>query len=214
LVALYLRHQHHDVHVEHSGDRARERIATESFDLFVLDVMLPGVDGLTLSREALARGNAAVILLTARTLEEDRIAGLDLGADDYVPKPFSPRELVARVNAVLRRVPPGGDGTRRFGDLEIDRARRHVVIRGEPVELTSSEFALLDALARRPGHVLSRGQLLEHLPGGAVDTLDRTVDVHIRNLRRKIEVDPSTPVILQTVTGAGYRFVAPVGRAT
>lgn len=206
LVALYLRHAGHDVRVEHAGDTAQRVLAAEVFDLLILDVMLPGVDGLTLCREARQRTGTAVILLTARTQEEDRVAGLELGADDYVPKPFSPRELTARVQAVLRRVPPASADVLARGRLRIDLARRDATVDGRTVSLTASEFAVLLALARRPGQVLSREQLLAHLPGDTTDTLDRTVDVHVRNLRRKIEPDATAPTFVQTVVGAGYRF--------
>ena len=206
LVALYLRHAGLEVHVEHSGTGAQRRLATEEFDLLLLDVMLPGVDGLTLCREARQRGQTAIILLTARTQEDDRIAGLELGADDYIPKPFSPRELTARVQAVLRRVPPGAADILARGALRINLARRDVSVGNRTVELTASEFAILVALARRPGHVLSREQLLAQLPGDTTDTLDRTVDVHVRNLRRKIEPDAAAPRFVQTVVGAGYRL--------
>jgi DNA-binding response OmpR family regulator len=206
LIALYLRHAGHAVEVEHAGDRALGRLADERFDVLVLDVMLPGIDGLELCRRARARGGIGILLVTARTREDERIAGLDLGADDYVTKPFSPRELVARVHAVLRRVAPDAAAVLTRGDITIDRERRTVMVRGRCAELTSSEFALLEALAREPGRVRSRGQLLDLLPGGAEAILDRTVDAHIRNLRRKIEPDPSLPVYIETVVGAGYRF--------
>ena len=206
LVALYLRHAGHRVVTENTGDGAMARIEREAFDLLVLDVMMPGVDGLTICREVRARGGPPVILLTARTLEDDRVEGLDSGADDYVAKPFSPRELVARVAAVLRRVPPGAHRTLSRGSIQVDLGTRRVVAHGRDVELTSSEFALLVALMRRPGHVLSRQQLLAALPGEGAAALDRTVDVHVRNLRRKLERDPARPELLQTVIGAGYRF--------
>lgn len=206
LVALYLRNDGHRVHVEGAGGRALARIESEPFDLLVLDVMVPEVDGLELCRRARARGPTPIILLTARTREEERVEGLDIGADDYVPKPFSPRELAARVRALLRRSPPGDEDVLVRGEIAIDLARRTVRVRGRGVELTPTEFELLAALARRPGHVWSRDRLLELLPGGPFETLDRTVDVHVRNLRRKIEPDPARPVIVETVFGAGYRF--------
>lgn len=207
LVALYLRNDGHRVEVERAGDRALERIESEAFDLLVLDVMVPEVDGLELCRRARARGEIPIVFLTARTREHERIEGLDLGADDYVAKPFSPRELAARVRALLRRSPPGGEEVLVRGEVAIDSARRTVRIGDRAIELTPTEFALLAALARRPGHVLTRDRLLELLPGGPYETLDRTVDAHIRNLRRKIEPDPSSPRYVETVIGAGYRFV-------
>ena len=207
LIALYLRHAGYRVDVETTGYGALDRIARESFDLLVLDVMLPGVDGMRICRDVRAQGGPPVILLTARALEDDRINGLESGADDYVAKPFSPRELVARVAAVLRRVPPGAHRTLSRGAVQVDLATRKVNAHGRAVELTSSEFALLVALMRRPGHILSRAQLLAVLPGESSQALDRTVDVHMRNIRRKLELDPAKPQLLQTVVGAGYRFV-------
>ena len=209
LVSLYLRHAGHTVSVEHTGDRALSRIAQEPFDLLVLDVMLPGADGLALCRKAREREGTAVVLLTARAREEDRVLGLELGADDYVTKPFSPKELVARVQAVLRRVPPqDGDALVR-GAMRIDCALRQVTLDGRVVDLTPSELAVLYALALHPGRIVTRGRLLLRLPRDSAETLDRTVDVHIRNLRRKIERDPASPEWIQTVVGAGYRFAPP-----
>ena len=209
LVALYLRHAGFRVSVEHAGDKALARLRDERFDLLIVDVMLPGATGLEICRQVRASGTAGVILLTARTAEADRIEGLELGADDYVPKPFSPRELVARVRAVLRRRPRDTGDLLVRGDIAIDRATRIVTVRGAPVELTPSEFAILELLAQRPGHVRSRAQLLEVLPGARGENLERTVDVHIRNLRRKIEREPSDPRVVQTVLGTGYRFAPP-----
>lgn len=207
LIALYLRHAEYNVFVEHAGDRALDRINNESFDALVLDVMLPGVDGLTLCRAARSRGGVGVLLLTARTLEEDRVSGLEMGADDYITKPFSPRELVARVGAVLRRAPRDETASILRGPLRIDLPSRRVAVSEQPVDLTASEFNLLVALARRPGHVLNRGQLLKCLPGGPSGAMDRTIDVHIRNLRRKLEVEPNASRCIETVIGVGYRFV-------
>ena len=204
IVADYLRHEGHDVTVEHAGDRAEARLDRETFDLLVLDLMLPGVDGLTLCRKAREREGTAVILLTARTREEEKVAGLTLGADDDVTTPFSPRELVARVAAVLRRVPPGEGDVLVRGAMRLDASQLQVTLDGRAVDLTPSEFAILRALALRPGRAVSRAKLVESLPGGSGDTLDRTVDVHVRNLRRKIERD-----CIQTVVGAGYRLVPP-----
>lgn len=209
LVALYLRHAGHDVSVVHSGSNALRTLRERAFDLVVLDVMLPGVSGLELCRHVRQQGTAGIILLTARTSENDRIAGLDLGADDYVSKPFSPRELVARVQAVLRRRPPESSALLVRGSIRIDRGQRSVTVNGEPVILTPSEFALLETLAVRPGHVRSRAELLDALPQERDSSLERTVDVHVRNLRKKIERDPSQPQFIQTVLGSGYRFVVP-----
>jgi len=204
LVATYLRHAGHDVAVEHAGDRAASRLERETFDLLVLDLMLPGVDGLTLCKKAREREGTGVILLTARTREEEKVAGLNLGADDYVTKPFSPRELVARVEAVLRRVPPGEGDVLVRGTMRLDGSQQSVTIGGRTIDLTPSELAILRTLAQRPGRVVSRARLVEMLPKGSADTMDRTVDVHVRNLRRKIATD-----CIETVVGAGYRFVPP-----
>jgi DNA-binding response OmpR family regulator len=179
------------------------------FDLAVLDVMLPGTSGLDLCRQIREQGTIGIIMLTARIAESDRVAGLELGADDYVSKPFSPRELVARVAAVLRRRPPESAGVIIRGPLRIDRAQRRVTLDGRAVELTPSELAMLETLVSRPGHVRSRAQLLEALPQERDSNLERTVDVHIRNLRKKLELDPARPAMIQTVLGSGYRFMVP-----
>src|SRR5688500_482253 len=191
LVELYLSHDGYRVSVEHDGTRALERVRAETFDLLVLDVMLPGVNGLELCREVRRQGPTPVILLTARTLEEERVAGLELGADDYVCKPFSPRELVARVSAVLRRVPPDTGKVLKAGDVALDLTQRTVSVRGEAVDLTPSELALLQGLIEKPGRVLSRAQLLRCLPGEGADAFDRTVDAHVKNLRKKLDADPA-----------------------
>ena len=205
LVALYLRHAGFDVHVDHTGDAALARVAADRFDLLVLDVMLPGASGLEICRRVRAREGTGVILLTARTSEDERVRGLELGADDYVSKPFSPRELVARAKAVLRRRPPGSGHLLVRGEVTIDLAERTVAVQGRRVDLTPSEFAILETLARRPGHVRTRAQLLDAMPGDR-ENFERTVDVHVRNLRRKIEPIPAQPRYVQTVLGAGYRF--------
>ena len=210
LVALYLRHEGYRVEIEYSGDRARTRIDDHRFDLVILDVMLPGMNGLELCRHIVARHATPVILLTARSLEEHRVEGLDLGADDYISKPFSPRELVARVRAVLRRVPPGEEKELRCGEVALDLNQRTVRVAGREVELTASEFALLHALVERPGHVRTRSQLLERLPSGPLNALDRTVDVHILKLRRKLsQGGGSDHQYIETVFGVGYRFAPP-----
>jgi DNA-binding response OmpR family regulator len=186
---------------------------TEAPDLVVLDLMLPGLDGLDVCRELRRASNVPIIMLTARVEETDKLVGLELGADDYVTKPFSPRELVARARAVLRRVQamdaPGATETYRFGDVTFDVGAQRCVVgeRGErAVPLTPTEFSLLHALVRHPGQVLSRVQLLEAAHLGVYDGVERTVDVHIHNLRRKLEPDPAHPHYIHTVFGAGYRF--------
>ena len=191
------------------GDSARDLLQRDSPGLVVLDVMLPGMDGLELCRWIRSRSDLPVIMLTARGEEADRIVGLELGADDYVTKPFSPRELAARVRTVLRRSGPSDTKAERlsFEALEIDPTTREVRRDGEPLRLTAKEFDLLYFLARHPRQVFSRQQLMESVWGyeAALDT--GTVTVHMRRLREKIEPDPSRPRFLETVWGVGYRFV-------
>jgi DNA-binding response OmpR family regulator len=208
VIALYLRHAGHKVFVEHDGSAALRRLGSERFDLLLLDRMLPGVDGLEICRAVRASSGAPVLMVSARTLEEERLEGFDVGADDYLTKPFSPRELVARVNALLRRAPPGSDQVLVAGDLVIDLPSRRVTAAGSLLEVTPSEFALLESLAVRPGRVLSRIALLDRMPGGGSDaTLERTIDVHVRNLRRKLAaIDPVPLARIETVLGAGYRL--------
>jgi two-component system, OmpR family, response regulator ResD len=191
------------------GDEALRVLLAEDVQLVVLDVMLPSRDGLELCRWIRARSDLPVIMLTGRGELTDRIVGLELGADDYVAKPFSPRELVARIRTVLRRAAPGAsaDGRIELPDLTVDAATREVLAFGEPVELTMREFDLIEFLARHPRQVFSRDQLMEAVWGyrSARDT--GTVTVHIRRLREKLERNPSRPQRLQTVWGVGYRFV-------
>jgi DNA-binding response OmpR family regulator len=171
--------------------------------------MLPGVDGLDVCRRLRQESGVPIIMLTARVEEADRIVGLELGADDYVTKPFSPRELVARVRATLRRVHGqlGPSAVIRAGDVELDTSALTATVGGQPVDLTPTEFRLLATLARQPGRIFDREQLLEAIHGVAFDGYDRSVDSHIKNLRRKIEPDPRLPRYIQTVYGVGYRFV-------
>jgi DNA-binding response OmpR family regulator len=191
------------------GDRARELLERETPSLVVLDVMLPGIDGLELCRWIRSRSQLPVILLTARGDETDRIVGLELGADDYVTKPFSPRELAARVRTVLRRAAPQplSDERLSFDGLEIDSRRREVIKRGSSLALTAKEFDLLLFLARHPRQVFSRDQLMDRVWGYEAARDTGTVTVHVRRLREKIEDDPAQPERLQTVWGVGYRFV-------
>ena len=199
------------VEMARRGDSGLEAIRREPPDLILLDLMLPGVDGLELTR-MLKRDSATarlpIVMLTARGEEVDRIVGLELGADDYVVKPFSPKELVARVRALFRRV-DGRDEPGdiiRVADLEIDIPRMRVTVGGRPVELTASEFQLLAAMAREPGRVFTRGQLLDVLHGVAFESYERAIDAHVKNLRRKIEPEPGETRYVQTVYGVGYRF--------
>jgi DNA-binding response OmpR family regulator len=183
-------------------------------DLVVLDLGLPTLDGLDVARALRREGEMPIIMLTARTEEADRVAGLELGADDYVTKPFSPREVVARVRAVLRRTEARhaqGDVVRVGESIELDVPRMETVVDGRHVELTATEFQLLLCMARQPGRVFTRAQLLDAVHGVAVESYERAIDAHVKNIRRKIESDPHAPRHLQTVFGVGYRLADVVG---
>jgi two-component system alkaline phosphatase synthesis response regulator PhoP len=190
------------------GETALALARRERPDLIILDLMLPGVDGLDVCRRLRQESGVPIIMLTARVEEADRVVGLELGADDYVTKPFSPRELVARVRATLRRAEGqvGPATVIRAGDVELDTAALAATVGGEPVDLTPTEFHLLAALARQPGRIFSREQLLEAVHGVAFEGYDRSIDSHVKNIRRKIEPDPHRPRYIQTVYGVGYRF--------
>jgi DNA-binding response OmpR family regulator len=193
------------------GDEALQRFAERRFDLVVLDLMLPKVDGLEVCKRLRAQSSVPIIMLTARDDELDKVLGLELGADDYITKPFSIREFRSRVRALLRRAaarPTDRDADEVIdeGDVRIDLPRRTVHVRGEEVQLTFVEFELLSILASAPGRVFSRRQLLERLRGGADYREPRTIDVHVRHLREKIEEDPREPKLILTVRGVGYRF--------
>jgi DNA-binding response OmpR family regulator len=209
VVARYLKREGYETLEAGTGEAARALIETGSPNLVVLDVMLPGTDGLALCRWIRTNGDLPVIMLTARGEEADRIVGLELGADDYVTKPFSPRELAARVRTVLRRTTLAPASVERlvFDDLELDAGTREVTRDGRKLRLTAKEFDLLFFLASNPGHVFSRDQLMHRVWGysSALDT--GTVTVHIRRLRSKIERDPTNPARLETVWGVGYRFL-------
>lgn len=210
LVRDYLERAGYRVLVAQRGDEGLALARTERPDLIVLDLMLPGLDGLDLCRKVRHNSQVPIIMLTARAEEADRLLGLELGADDYVTKPFSPRELVARVRAVLRRVRGGEPAAEllRVGDLALDMAGHTVALDGRPVELTPTEFALLAAMMRAPGRVFSRLQLLEQVQGEAYEGYERTIDAHIKNLRQKIEADPKNPRYVATVYGVGYKLNA------
>ena len=193
------------------GQMALTTFRHEKPDLVVLDLTLPGIDGLDVCRTLRRESNVPVIMLTARAEEADKLIGLELGADDYVTKPFSPREMVARVRAVLRRteIQPGSQEVLRAGDITLDLGSHQATVAGKPVNLTPMEFNLLAALARTPGRALTRLQLLELSQESAYDGYERTVDVHIRNLRSKIEPDPKEPRYILTVFGIGYKLQEP-----
>jgi DNA-binding response OmpR family regulator len=211
LIRGYLEREGFEVYEALDGNAALEKARSIEPEVVILDWMLPGTDGMEVLRELRRSSEAYVIMLTARTEEMDRIVGLSSGADDYLVKPFSPGELVARIRAMLRR-PRGGlpgvaEAPVEFGELTIDEARREVRLRGEEVDLTALEFDLLAALASRPGLVFRRGQLLERVWGETYFGSDHVVDVHVANLRKKIEDDPANPRFVRTVRGVGYRFL-------
>jgi DNA-binding response OmpR family regulator len=208
VVVKYLRREGYRTLEAGDGDLALALVEQERPDLVVLDLMLPGIDGLTICRRLRSRSELPVIMLTARAEEADRIVGLELGADDYVTKPFSPRELAARVKTVLRRTKSIVPQPERlsFDELEIDASTRDVTKSGRPVRLTAKEFELLWFLASNPRHVFSRDQLMDRVWGHAAALGAGTVTVHIRRLRAKIETDPAHPRRLETVWGVGYRF--------
>lgn len=210
LIALYLRHEGYRVDIAHNGDDARARIQGGRYDLLILDVMLPGVDGLELCREVREEAETPVIFVTARTRERERIEGLDLGADDYVTKPFRPRELVARARAVLRRSRPPADTLWvESAGLRVDDERRRVTYRGRPLDLTATEFRIVLDLVTHPGYVRSRDRLLRLLPDDGRNALSRTIDVHVRNIRKKLEaIETGAARLIETVSGGGYRLGA------
>jgi DNA-binding response OmpR family regulator len=211
LVGSYLRAEGYDVAEASDGEQAVETVRKRSPDLVILDIRMPGMDGIETLREIRSFSDVYVIMLTARTEEADKVIGLSVGADDYLGKPFSPRELVARVKAVLRRDRArddrGDDERLVFPELTIDRARRLVTRDGHDRELTALEFDLLAALATQPKRVFSRRQLLEAVWGWDYVGDERVVDVHIRNLRKALDDDANNPRIIGTVRGAGYRFL-------
>ncbi len=177
-------------------------------DLVVLDLGLPHMDGLDVTRALRKRSSVPIIMLTARVDEKDKLAGLELGADDYVTKPFSPKELVARVRAVFRRIDAARDrgGVVHAGDVTLDRQRMQVMVGRRAIDLTTTEFELLATLATQPGRVFTRAQLLDAIRGDHVESFDRAIDAHVKNVRRKLEADPRNPRYLLTVHGVGYKF--------
>jgi DNA-binding response OmpR family regulator len=208
LVRDYLEHAGFEVLVAADGGSAISSARGSRPDLVILDLGLPGQDGLDVARELRRTSNVPIVILTARGEESDRIVGLEIGADDYVVKPFSPKELVARIRAVLRRAasaeaPPE---VMRIGDIELDVPRMRVRRAGRPVDLTPTEFQLLSTLVRQPGRVFTRSQLLDAIHGVAFETYERAIDAHVKNIRKKLEPEPGLPRYLLTVHGVGYRF--------
>ena len=209
LIRLYLEKDGYRALVAYDGRQALELARTKAPDLIVLDLMLPEFSGLDVCRALRSESKVPIIMLTARTSEEDKLVGLDLGADDYVTKPFSPRELMARIRAVLRRASQGGDegpSQVAVGGLVVDLLRHQVEVQGNPVYLTPTEFKLLETLIREAGRVFSRLQLLERVFGPGYEGLERSIDEHIMNLRKKIEPDAASPRFVQTVYGVGYKM--------
>ncbi len=209
LVRLYLEKDGYRVLVAYDGLKGLKLARQKRPDLILLDLMLPGMDGLDVCRILQAESEVPIIMLTARTTDEDKLVGLELGADDYITKPFNPREVVARVRAVLRRAgkeTPQGPTEMRFADLVIDRRRYEVRVQDEVVNLTPTEFRLLEVLAGEPGRAFTRLELLDRVFGYDFEGFERTVDVHVKNLRKKIEPDPKQPTYVQTVYGVGYKF--------
>jgi DNA-binding response OmpR family regulator len=209
LVRSYLERAGFTVLSTGSGAEAISLASTASPDLVILDLGLPDVPGESVARELRNTGRVPILMLTAKAAEEDRITGLELGADDYVTKPFSPRELVLRVQAILRRGGPAtGQGTASYGNetLVIDEPRRRAVVRGTEADLTPTEWGILVALATVPGRVYSRFELINRVRGYEFEGYERTIDSHVKNLRRKVEDDPTSPRIVQTVLGGGYRL--------
>ena len=207
LVRDYLERAGFAVSTARDGNEALMRARQERPDLIVLDLGLPELDGLEVTRRLRRDSGVPIIMLTARHEETDKVVGLELGADDYVTKPFSPRELEARVRAVLRRQAAGAaTDVLRAGDLTLDITRLRTEVSGRAVELTGTEFQLLAALARQPGRVFTRSQLLDAVHGVAFESYERAIDAHVKNNRRKLEPDPRTPRYLLTVYGVGYRL--------
>jgi two-component system response regulator RegX3 len=207
-VKAYLDREGFKTYIAYDGEEAIRAFEDKGPDLIILDLMLPKASGIEVTRAIRAKSSVPIIMLTAKAAEADRVVGLELGADDYVVKPFSPRELVARVRAVLRRYEGEGMEVERVnsGGLEIDLKTREVTVEGRSVELTPTEFDLLAYLARHPGQVFTRLQLLREVQGYTYDSFARTIDTHVKNLRRKIEEDPKSPKFILTVHGVGYRF--------
>jgi len=212
-VRLYLERAGYEVELASDGRSGLALARSGRFVLVILDLMLPEIDGLTVCGRLRRETDVRILMLTARSTEEDRVGGLELGADDYVTKPFSPRELVARVRAVLRRSDPNEGGPRRLSHqgLELDLDARAATVGGRRVDLTATELRLLRALLRTPGRVFTRAELIDHALGTDYDGSDRTIDAHVRNLRNKIEPDRTNPRYVETVFGVGYRLGAENG---
>jgi DNA-binding response OmpR family regulator len=208
LVSLYLKKEGYKVLAAYDGLEALAVARRDHPDLIVLDLLLPELDGREVCQVLRGESQVPIIMLTALSMDEDKLLGLDLGADDYLTKPFNPRELVARVRAVLRRVAPSAEPAAdiSYGDLTISYHRHEVLVGGQTVNVTPTEFRVLEVLAREPGRAYSRSELLDRAFGYDYEGIERTVDVHVMNLRRKIEPEPARPQYIATVPGVGYRF--------
>ncbi len=211
MLGAYLRPRGFEIDVCGDGESGLAQVARADYQAVILDVMLPGIDGLEVCRRMRTRSQVPILMLTARGDDMDRIVGLEIGADDYLPKPFNPRELSARLAAILRRSRPAAEKADilRFGHLEIDRAAREVRVRGERRDLTGRQFDLLLLLAERAGRVQTRQQILDALKGEEWDSVDRSIDVHISRIRQLIEDDVKHPRLVQTIRGAGYLLSPP-----
>jgi two-component system alkaline phosphatase synthesis response regulator PhoP len=208
LVKLYLNRDGYRVYTAYNGNDALQQARDVHPDLIVLDLMLPGISGLEVCRILRRESDVPIIMLTALTTDDDRLTGLDLGADDYVTKPFSPRELAARVRAVLRRLPgERGPDKIEYGNLTVNYLKHEAFLENRPLNLTPIEFKVLGALVKEPGRVFSRAQIIEKALGHNFDGFDRTIDVHILKLRRKLEPDPRHPRYVKTIYGAGYKLL-------
>ena len=213
ILKIYLQQDGYEVYTALDGDEALRLAREKHPEVIILDLLLPGIDGYEVCKTLRAESEVPIIMLTARTAEQDMIKGLDLGADDYVIKPFSPREIAARVRAVLRRMPGLGHMPEELksGSLKINFVRHEVSLNGKDISLTPTEFKLLGIIARSPGKVFSRAELIDQVFGYDFDSFEHTIETHIRNLRRKIEPDPGNPEYVVTVFGVGYKFVKETG---
>lgn len=210
LVKSYLERDGYEVATAYSGQEVLPLVESFAPDLIVLDLMLPGIDGFTLTKKLREESDVPIIMLTARDGDQDKVTGLDLGADDYVTKPFSPRELMARIRVVLRRTRgQASDNLVRVGEIVIDPESHTVTRAGEPIHLTATEFRLLLTMAQNPRRVFTRMQLMDKVHGYAFEGYERTIDAHIKNLRQKIEPNPKSPQYIVTVFGVGYRLEVP-----
>jgi two-component system alkaline phosphatase synthesis response regulator PhoP len=207
LVQLYLKRDGYTVLPAYNGEDALSSFRENRPGMVILDLMLPGMDGIEVCRKIRAESEVPIIMLTARTGDRDKLLGLDTGADDYVTKPFSPGELAARVRAIFRRMPAErGPAQLRFRDIEVNLPKREALLKGVPLDLTTVELNILTVLMREPGRVFDRAELIEKAMGQDFDGFDRVIDVHVFNLRRKLEPDPKRPTYIRTVYGIGYKL--------